>query len=138
MFHLVYASTATKRFSAGELFELLPQYRAKNVRLSVTGMLLYKVGAFMQALEGEEETVRSLYATICADVRHYDVHTLLTITVGARQFPDWSMGFEDLGVTTAASVMGFRPLRELPPWVDILPWRASVAMKLLASFNERE
>lgn len=64
MFHLVYASTATKRFSAGELFDLLPRYREKNARLSVTGMLLYKEGAFMHALEGEEETVRSLYATM--------------------------------------------------------------------------
>ena len=138
MFHLVYASTATKRFSAGELFELLPRYRKKNARLSVTGMLLYKEGAFMQALEGDEETVRSLYAIICADVRHYDVRTLLTISVGDRQFPDWSMGFEDLGETPVDTVRGYRPMKELPPWVDILPWRASVAMKLLASFNQED
>lgn len=136
MFQLVYASTATKRFSPDELFELLPQYREKNARLRITGLLLYKLGAFMQLLEGNEDTVRSLYDTISEDPLHYNVNTLLTISVKRRQFPSWSMGFEELGTQTASSVQGFKPLRELPPWVDNLPWRASVAINLLASFNQ--
>lgn len=86
MFQLVYASTATKRFSPDELFELLPQYREKNARLRITGLLLYKLGAFMQLLEGNEDTVRSLYDTISEDPLHYNVNTLLTISVKRRQF----------------------------------------------------
>lgn len=137
MFHLVYTSTAAKLFSDEELVDMLHRYRGKNARLGITGLLLYRSGSFMQALEGDEDTVRDLYDTICADPLHHHVTKILTISVPERQFPDWSMGFENLGEATIQSVKGYRTLREVPPWVDILPWRASVAMRLLATFNER-
>lgn len=92
----------------------------------------------MQALEGEEDMVRDLYDTICADRRHHQIHTLLRITVEKRWFPDWLMGFKDLGDEGGTPPAGYKPLEELPPWVDILPWRASVALKLLAQFNQQK
>ncbi len=138
MFHLVYTSTAVRMFSDRELFEMLLLYREKNARLNITGLLLYKAASFMQALEGDEAIVRDLYAKISEDPLHYNVTTIVTITVPERQFPDWSMGFKNLGDEDGASIQGYRPLRELPPWVDILPWRASVAMNLLATFNQED
>ena len=136
MFNLVYASTATYPLTVSESLEWLHHFREKNASLGITGLLLYKHGSFMQALEGDEETVRSLFETIRADKRHHDVNTILTITVSQRQFPDWSMGFKNLGDERVLSVAGYKGPKELPPWVDILPWRAGVAMKLLATFNQ--
>ena len=136
MFQLVYASTAMKLFSGSELLELLPRYREKNLRLGITGLLLYKHGSFMQALEGEEETVRTLFAAIRADPRHHHVLTLMALPVAARQFPNWLMGFKDLSTTAADDVPGYDPCPALPPANDGLSWRASVASSLLATFQE--
>ena len=136
MFHLVYASTAVRLYSSNELLDWLYEFRIKNASLGITGLLLYKDASFMQALEGDEDTVRKLYASIRDDKRHRNVNTLLTISVAQRQFPDWRMGFKNLDGLDLSSVEGYKSPRELPPWVDVLPWRASVAMKMLAVFNE--
>ena len=58
MYSLIYVSIATKPFSAAELVDLLKHARRNNEKAEVTGMLLYKEGNFMQALEGEERRLR--------------------------------------------------------------------------------
>jgi hypothetical protein len=138
MFQLVYASTAAKPFTDGELFGMLARFREKNTRAGITGLLVYKDGSFMQVLEGDEETVRDLYDIISRDQRHHELNLLLKITVPQRQFPDWSMGFKQLESGGVPPIDGYKAQLELPPWVDILPWKASVALKLLATFNETE
>lgn len=45
-----------------DLEALLVQAREKNLRLSITGALLYENGHFLQVLEGEHPTVRELFA----------------------------------------------------------------------------
>ena len=116
MFILVYASTAKKPFSDGELLGWLHPFRERNVGLAITGLLLYKHGAFMQALEGEEEAVRALYATICEDKRHHCIITLVAMPVAKRQFSGWSMGFEDLGDTD----LSLGPARQTPSFASPL------------------
>ena len=96
MFQLVYASTAKKLFSGNELSERIAHYREKNLRLGITGLLLYKHGSFMQVLEGGEETVRGLFATIRGDPRHHHVRLLMALPVTERRFPNWPMGFKGL------------------------------------------
>ena len=136
MFTLVYSSIAVKPLSGSELLDLLEQSRDKNLRLEVTGLLLYKEGSFMQALEGDEEVVRALYATIRKDRRHHHVLTLLATPVAARQFPDWSMGFKNLGDVQAEAVPGYNPNPVFPQLDEELAWRASIAMGLLATFKQ--
>lgn len=96
MFQLVYQSEARTPMDTTALHDLLHQARANNQRLGITGVLLYKAGGFIQVLEGDEETVRALYATIRDDPRHEQVETLLTAQITERIFPDWTMGLEDL------------------------------------------
>ena len=136
MFQLVYASTATKLFSSRGLLEVMPRYREKNLRLGITGLLLYKQGSFMQALEGEEAAVRTLYAAIRADSQHHHVLTLMALTVPERRFPNWSMGFKDLSAMGVADVPGYAPCPALPLASDEISWQASVALSLLATFQE--
>jgi hypothetical protein len=87
MFRLVYVSSAIAPFSQTELLDLLAKARAKNQRLDVTGMLLYKDGNFMQVLEGEETVVRELFACIERDPRHFGTIVLLE-EMGFRSFAD--------------------------------------------------
>lgn len=76
-----------------QLLFLLNQSREKNLRLGITGMLLYKGGNFMQMLEGEKAVVLELYETIRKDDRHKMVITVMTGDIARRNFEDWSMGF---------------------------------------------
>lgn len=97
LFQLVYESTETDAMTEADLRDLLLSAREKNDDLSVTGLLLYAQGRFLQVLEGPESTVRDLFATIQDDARHTDVEILLTMSTTERTFPDWEMGLERPG-----------------------------------------
>ncbi|MGE5148260.1 MAG: BLUF domain-containing protein [Candidatus Eiseniibacteriota bacterium] len=97
IFHLIYVSTAIELIDQPELEALLDEARANNRRLGVTGMLLYDDGNFMQALEGEEATVRMLAERIRRDTRHGDMSVVMEYTSPAREFPGWDMAFRQLG-----------------------------------------
>jgi len=96
VYYLVYVSKETRPFGRDELYELLEWSRAKNARLGITGILLYKSGRFMQLLEGEREIVETVYAAICTDSRHSGVVTINSGEIELREFPHWSMAFRDM------------------------------------------
>ncbi len=77
IFHTVYASSASKAFTKPDLQALLQEIRPKNANLGVTGMLLYKDGNFMQALEGEQGILTGLVRIIQHDSRHQGMLVLL-------------------------------------------------------------
>ena len=93
VFHLLYTSSARGHFSPDELERLLVVARERNAALGVTGLLIYCDGSFMQLLEGDASTVRSLYEAIGRDERHTDVRSLFTLETPDRWCADWSMGF---------------------------------------------
>ena len=134
MFHLVYTSRAVSAPSNTDLLAQLLVYREKNIRLGITGLLLYKQGEFMQALEGDEPAVRSLFSTIGKDPRHERIHLLTTLEVPRRQFPQWSMGFKNLDEIDISKVPGYTPYPEFPAYHARESWKASVVMGLLSAF----
>lgn len=93
IFYLIYVSSAIKLMEEEELLLLLEEAREKNLRLGITGMLLYKEGNFMQMLEGDRKAVLELYDTIKKDDRHKDVHTIVSSEIKKRNFENWTMGF---------------------------------------------
>jgi hypothetical protein len=97
VFSLTYVSSALEPFSPHELRDLLDRCNQNNRHQDVTGMLLYKDGNFMQVLEGEQSVVLAVHEAIMRDPRHRGLITLLRGETPGRQFPDWSMGFKDLG-----------------------------------------
>jgi hypothetical protein len=137
MLNLVYSSTAAKNLTRADLDALLHRARKKNARLGITGLLLYKRGEFMQALEGEEAAVRALYAVIRADPRHRRIVTLVDVPVAQPRFPDWSMGFEDLEGADADPLGAARFVESLPSRIEF-PWRGSVALQFLAGFWSKQ
>lgn len=114
MFSLVYVSAAVTWFNPGELRGLLAGARAHNARAGITGMLLYKDGNFMQALEGDEGAVLSLRDRIAGDRRHRGLVTLCSGATEARQFSDWTMGFADLGAPDGQWPEGYSGFLDLP------------------------
>ena len=81
-----------------EIESILAKSRANNARDGVTGGLLFTEGCFAQVLEGPMDAVERAFERIQCDDRHADVTVLESGHVGARDFPDWSMGFT--GLTT--------------------------------------
>jgi hypothetical protein len=107
VFSLLYLSESTVPFSKEDLRELLTKSRENNSQLGITGMLLFKGGNFLQVLEGRQETVMSLYEIIRRDSRHSQLTTLFQGTSSQRDFPDWSMGFQDLDAPGSIRIPGF-------------------------------
>lgn len=96
MHHIIYLSQATVPFTEASLRQLLGQARSYNSTHQLTGVLLYGSDQFFQVLEGEEATVRALYAHICQDPRHRNVTTYADKAIAKRAFADWSMRFQAL------------------------------------------
>jgi hypothetical protein len=129
-YHIVYVSVATRPLARQELLALLSRSRDHNQRAAITGMLLHKADRFAQVLEGEETAVRRLYDTISRDDRHQRVAILEQGPVAHRDFPDWSMGFQDLNDADLLGLYG--TTRPLGKALDIEAFRSDPAACLHA------
>lgn len=76
-----------------ELHAILDVARRKNLRLGVTGALLYNGGGFAQVLEGPLPAIERIFESIQCDPRHGDVMVLDSGPIEVRTFPAWSMAF---------------------------------------------
>lgn len=90
---LAYVSSATVQLSADDLLDLLDDSRAENERLSVTGVLLFSGGNFMQVLEGPPTSLDHVMGRIRASRRHKGITELYREPITTRDFPDWRMAF---------------------------------------------
>lgn len=104
---LVYISSATKAMSENDLVDLLNVARRNNILQDITGMLLYRNGEFMQALEGEKSAVEELYEHISKDSRHNELLVLARKDIVERVFSNWSMGFENLSGSALSEIEGY-------------------------------
>lgn len=135
---LVYVSVASSRnFDDNELVEILKISRENNQKLGVTGMLLYRTGFFIQALEGEEAVVTPLYEKIKKDPRHRSVLQIFKGNIKKRSFEEWSMGFRYLENIDLAAIPGFNDFLDKPFSTDFFSHNPSHAHTLLYSFKER-
>jgi hypothetical protein len=107
MLQLIYISTASKSPSETELVDLLEQARTGNLLKNITGMLLYSNSTYLQVLEGEAHDVLGLYDAICKDPRNEGHVILRESDISVRDFPDWSMGFENLESCAPDQLPGF-------------------------------
>jgi hypothetical protein len=105
---VVYSSTATTVFTDADLAALLTVSRHNNARAGVTGMLLARHDRFLQVLEGPQPQVEELMTKISGDSGHRNVRVLLKESVDRRQFPDWTMSFQQLSSADEDHVPGYR------------------------------
>ncbi|HEU6447499.1 MAG TPA: BLUF domain-containing protein [Verrucomicrobiae bacterium] len=136
LFQIVYTSTASVPLSREELRELLKGSHERNARAGITGLLLYKDGNFMQALEGGEIAVKNLFTKICDDRRHHGILTLIEGPIEHRQFPDSSMAFRDLNHEASRDIAGYSEFLNTPLNGDLLRKDLSRCERLLLLFKK--
>lgn len=90
---IAYVSSATYLMAVPQLESLLVVARNLNLESSVTGVLLYSDGNFMQYFEGSEGAVSITYERIRSSRRHKGIIALMNERIVERSFPDWHMGF---------------------------------------------
>jgi hypothetical protein len=123
--------------SSAELAELLEAARRHNAEQQISGMLLYKDLSFLQVLEGPARQVAALYESIRNDPRHSKVRTLFEHAIERREFPDWTMGFQNLDNTDLSTVEGYSDVMDASGSARALFDNPSRAKKLLLLFRAR-
>jgi hypothetical protein len=93
MFELIYRSIAVPNISDKEINAILKTSRKFNSENNITGCLLFHNNEFIQILEGDEKTIKKLYARIEKDNRHTEVRLVYTGIKEGRTFEGWSMAF---------------------------------------------
>ena len=107
MLSIAYVSAATDDVAEQDVAAILVQARANNERDGLTGALLFHGGRFIQIFEGEDDIVRRRYAEIASDPRHRSVQKMREKQIGARQFPQWTMGFRAPSAESVKELNGF-------------------------------
>lgn len=97
-FYLLYFGVASKEFTEPDFVELLEQARSRNAFLDITGKLLYCEGTFIQLLEGAEDVVKEVYASIVNDKRLIAIKTITTGHAEERYYDNWSMDFKEVSL----------------------------------------
>ena len=93
---IVYFSNSVKPLGENDLLTILTDSRRNNRAARVTGILLYVHGRIIQVLEGEKDTIETLYQRIRADKRHTNVTRVLDRPISQRLFSDWEMGYQTI------------------------------------------
>ena len=94
MLQLVYISSARQPITEADCRNLLDTSRRNNSRSGVTGLLVAGKRRFLQAIEGPTDAVRTTYARIITDPRHYACVLLSEHYLDERHFGSWAMGYE--------------------------------------------
>jgi hypothetical protein len=132
MVQLIYASAAVRPFTPLELTSLLTKAQTRNSLHGVTGLLLYSSGSFLQVLEGAEDKVDLIFASIDRDPRHSNSKILLRSRVARPEFDQWSMGFEN----TSASIVSIPGALNYNQALASLTLGSSDAKRYLRFFKE--
>ncbi len=134
LIHLIYASTATRKFSEEDLLQLLGESRLKNAQLNLTGVLLHTDNHFFQILEGEPEMVDQMFQHISQDERHTKVVSIIREPISKRSFGEWTMGFARITSNELQEMSGLNDF--FGGGSSFIQLNAGRAKKLLAAFKQ--
>ncbi|MCM4169437.1 hypothetical protein KCTC52924_00472 [Arenibacter antarcticus] len=93
MYQLTYQSTAMSHISEEDIKAILESARNRNNILEVTGCLVFHNFRFVQIIEGKKKQIKTLFADIERDKRHFDVELLWEGNIQERGFSDWNMAY---------------------------------------------
>jgi len=94
---ITYTSSAVGVPSAEQIDHLLRKARSRNEQESVTGVLLYADGTFLQYLEGPLAGLEAVYAAILRDPLHHHIFEMIREPIERREFHEWAMGYRGTG-----------------------------------------
>lgn len=93
------------------LQEIMEAAIRRNRALNITGALVYTGSEFAQALEGPEDGVSAVMASILIDPRHDDVSIVRREEALGRSFPNWGMALIGHSAGTATQIRKIRNAR---------------------------
>lgn len=93
LYQLTYQSASLTDLNQDVLNVILEESVLNNSKLKITGCLIYYNGFFIQILEGDKNSVLSVYEKILIDQRHHDIELLWENNTDKRYFEKWNMGF---------------------------------------------
>ena len=136
MITLIYTSTSSFNCSAGELALFLNFVRSENIRLNITGILLYHEGEIMQIIEGEKEIIYELFEKIKVDKRHINVIKLNEFKIVKRAYEEWSMSFMQVSINDLVSVKGYLDLTDYESGLPKATDKSTYLRMLINSFKD--
>ena len=94
MLSLLYVSRSRlpENTAAEQLRTILDVSAQRNRRQDLTGALIYTGTHFAQILEGPEQGVAAVMASIAVDLRHEEVAVMQREAIYGRSFASWGMG----------------------------------------------
>jgi Sensors of blue-light using FAD len=92
----VYRSKQTKKLTRADMAVLLRDAQMRNVERGITGSLLRIDDSFLHYLEGGQEAIDRLFASLQRDPRHTHFQVLFREPIERRRFPNTLMDFSDL------------------------------------------
>ncbi len=95
LYRLVYTSVRKPECDDQEIQNILDACKRNNPDDNLTGVLLHSKNRFIQYIEGNKDTVRSLYNKVKGDARHTAVNERDFSSIQERVFPGWNMGYKD-------------------------------------------
>jgi hypothetical protein len=111
---------------------LLAEAMPRNRDRGVTSLLCAHRGWFVQALEGPETAVTSLFEAIAADPRHHGAVAVAEGRASDRLFGCWSLAARRLGVGDHAVMTALGPA----PGFDPTTLPATTVLRLLTTVGE--
>ncbi len=111
MKRVTYISRFAKQLSGEEINEIGRVSQKNNSRDEITGVLISTADIFYQEIEGEEESIDTLFEKIKRDTRHKDVLCLKTEkNIEQRRYPKWSM--KTVNIDAESNIL-MHPIRNL-------------------------
>jgi len=94
---IIYRSitTSTSGRAADDIPDIVREAAPRNGLDGITGLLYSEEDAFLQAIEGPDDSVSDLMARLETDPRHRDLTILVDRSIAEREFGDWTMIYRD-------------------------------------------
>ncbi|MEM7465523.1 MAG: BLUF domain-containing protein [Pseudomonadota bacterium] len=93
----MYSSIADPALTQQDIASLVQRARRYNEQESITGLLLFHDGVFLQVLEGDRKKISNLFEKkLMRDQRHSALTLFYDQELAERQFRYWYLAFSDL------------------------------------------
>lgn len=110
-----------------DLREILVKSRDFNSKYDICGVLYYAHGYYFQCIEGEYDTIISLYNKIIKDSRHNEIKLVQHKSIEKKCFSKWSMKYVQQNTKLdhffiKSGINSFQPFEITEKMIDEFLW----------------
>lgn len=113
MIYQIFYLSSSKINNEKEIDDLVYKSLSYNASKTISGILLFRSGIFLQLLEGDQQEVEKLFKKIETDSRHANLVVLFRQNTDRRIFPEWDMGLKilsDLDIKMVNEILSWNKL----------------------------